>query len=199
MKPKTRDYSIFEKFNFTYQPVGLKYLPYKPEGFRRIDKSLYFCQMFKEAQTSEPFYAQQEDFHCTEPMTLGMEDPSPILVSGLVGETDDVFEELRGNQKVYQTLPKMLRGTVKTVTFAGLDKLTFEPDVLICTCDDVDQARTILRASVYSTGESWGSRGTPILACTWLYIYPYLTGEVNYTVSGMSLGMQTLHEGCNQG
>jgi hypothetical protein len=49
-----------------------------------------------------------------------------------------------------------------------------------------------MRASVYSTGEAWGSKGTPVLACSWLYVYPYLSGEVNYTISGMSMGMQTL-------
>jgi uncharacterized protein (DUF169 family) len=192
MKPKTRDYSIFDKFEFTRKPVGIKYLPYKPDDIKRLDKNLYFCQMFKEAQTSEPFYVQKEDFHCTEPLTLGMEDPSPILLSGMVGEIDDLYDELRANQKIYQLVPRMLRGTVKTVTFASIDKMTFEPDVLVCTCDNIDQARTIMRASVYSTGEAWGSKGTPILACTWLYVYPHITGEVNYTVSGMSLGMQTL-------
>ena len=49
-----------------------------------------------------------------------------------------------------------------------------------------------MRALVYSTGEAWSSKGTPVLACSWLYIYPYLTGEVNYMVTGMSMGMQTL-------
>jgi uncharacterized protein (DUF169 family) len=167
MKPKTLD------------------LPYKPDGIERLEKSLYFCQMFKEAQTSEPFYAQKEDFHCTEPLTLGMEEPNPILLSGMVGEMDDLYDELRANQKIYQVVPRMLSGSVKTVTFASIDKMNF-------TADDVDQARIIMRASVYSTGEAWGSKGTPVLACSWLYIYPYLSGEVNYTISGMSMGMQTL-------
>jgi len=192
MKPKTQDYSIFDKFNFTRKPVGLKYLPYKPEGIERLTKSLYFCQMFKEAQSSRPFYVQREDFHCTEPLTLGMADPDPILLSGLVGETDDLYEELRANQKIYQIVPRMLKGSVKCVVFSAIDQLTFDPDVLIVTTDNVDQARIIMRAAVYSTGEAWSSKGTPVLACSWLYIYPYLSGEVNYMVTGMSMGMQTL-------
>ncbi len=190
MKPKTLDYSIFEKFSFTRKPVGVKFLPYTPEGIERINKSLYFCQMFKEAKTSRPFYVQREGFRCTEPLTLGMADP--ILLSGLVGETDDLYEELRANQKIYQIVPRMLKGTVKSVIFSSIDQLAFDPDVLIITTDNVDQARTIMRASVYSTGEAWASKGTPVLACSWLYIYPYLSGEVNYMVTGMSMGMQTL-------
>jgi uncharacterized protein (DUF169 family) len=192
VKPKSLDYSIFDKFNFQRKPVGVKYLPYKPEEIDRLDKSLYFCQMFKEAQTSKPFYVQREDFHCTEPLTLGMEDPDPILLSGLVGETDDLYDELRANQKIYQIVPRMLKGSVKTVVFSSIDQLSFDPDVLIITTDNVDQARIIMRALVFSTGENWSSKGTPVLACSWLYIYPYLSGEVNYMVTGMSMGMQTL-------
>lgn len=192
MKGKTLDYSIFNKLNFERKPVGIKFLPYIPEGIRRLDKSLYFCQMFKEAQTSDPFYVQKEDFHCTEPLTLGMEEPDPVLLSGLVGELDDLYEEARANQKIYQYIPKMPKGSVKSVVFSPLDQLAFDPDVMIITTDNTDQARIILRALVYSTGESWSSRGTPVLACTWLYIYPYLSGEVNYTVTGLSMGMQTL-------
>ena len=192
MKPKTLDYSIFDEFNFERKPVGIKYLPYKPDDIQRIEKDLYFCQMFKEAQTSKPFYAQREDFHCTEPLTLGMEDPSPILLSGMVGAADDLYDELRANQKIYQLVPRMLKGTVKTVVFSSIDQMTYDPDVLVITTDNVDQARIILRALVYSTGETWSSKGTPVLACSWLYIYPYISGEVNYTITGVSLGMQTL-------
>jgi len=192
MKTKTQDYTIFDKFGFTRQPVGVKFLPYKPEGIERLGKSLYFCQMFKEAQTGRPFYVQKEDFHCTEPLTLGMEDPSPILLSGLVGETDDLYDELRANQKIYQLVPRMLKGSVKTVVFSPLKGIAFDPDVLVVTADNVDQARIIMRALVYSTGEVWSSKGTPVLACSWLYVYPYLSGEVNYMITGMSMGMQTL-------
>jgi len=87
----------------------------------------------------------------------------------------------------------MLKGTVKCVVFSSIDQISFDPDVLVVTTDNADQARIILRALVYSSGEPWSSRGTPVLACTWLYIYPYLTGEVNYTVTGLSMGMQALN------
>jgi uncharacterized protein (DUF169 family) len=192
LKPKTLDYAILDRLALTRKPVGVKFLPYRPEGVERIDKNLNLCQMFVEAQTSPPFYVQKEDLHCVEPLILGMEEFDPILLSGLVGEMDDLYEELRANQKIYQLVPRMLRGSVKCVVFSSVDQLAFDPDVLIVTTDDIDQARTIMRASVYSTGETWGSKGTPVLACSWMYIYPYLSGEVNYIVSGMSMGMQTL-------
>jgi len=192
VKEKSLDYSIFSKFNFERAPVGVKFLPYIPEGIDHLEKKLFFCQMFKEAQTSRPFYVQQQDFHCTEPLTLGMAEPDPVLLSGLVGESDGLYEELRANQKIYQYIPRMPRNSVKTVVFSALEDCSFDPDVLVITASDADQARIILRALVYSTGESWSTRGTPVLACSWLYVYPYLSGDVNYTITGLSLGMQTL-------
>lgn len=192
MKPKTLDYAILEKLGLTRKPVGVKFLPYRPEGIDRTTKNLNFCQMFVEAQTGSPFFVQEEDLHCVEPLILGMKDFEAAPMSGLVGEIDDLFEELRANQKIYYQIPKMLKGTVKSVVFSSVDQITFDPDVLVITTDNMDQARTIMRASVYSTGETWSSKGMPVLACSWLYVYPYLSGEVNYMVTGMSMGMQTL-------
>ena len=192
MKPKTLDYGVLDGLALVRRPVGVKFLPYRPEDVGRIDKQLNFCQMFVEAQTCPPFYVQRDDFRCVEPMVLGMEPLDPVPLSGLVGEIDDLYEELRANQKVYQVVPRMLPGSVKTVVFSSVDRLTFDPDVLIVTTDTIDQARTLMRASVYSTGEAWSSKGTPVLACSWMYVYPYLSGEINYIVTGMSMGMQTL-------
>lgn len=192
MKPATLDYQVLDRLGLSRSPVGVKFLPYRPEGIQRVERDLNFCQMFVAAQTSEPFYAEQEDFRCVEPMILGMKELDPVPLSGLVGELDGLYEELRANQKAYYVVPRLLRGSVKCVLFAALTKMAFDPDILIITTDNVDQARTIMRATVFSTGEAWTTRGTPILACSWMYLYPYITGEVNFMVSGMSMGMQAL-------
>ena len=192
MKPKTLDFTILDKLELTRKPVGVKFLPYTPEDVHRIEKDLNFCQMFVEAQTNPPFYVQHEDLHCVEPMILGMQDYDPVPLSGMVGEIDDLFDELRANQKIYYLIPRLLRGSVRSVVFSSVDQMTYDPDVLVITNDDMDQARIIMRASVYSTGETWSSKGMPVLACSWMYVYPYLSGELNYTVSGLSMGMQTL-------
>ena len=186
-----RDYSVFSKLDFERKPVGVKFLPTRPEGIDRIDKRLSFCEMFKEAQTSRPFYVQREDLYCIEPLLLGMEDYDPMLVSGLVGETDGLFEEARANRKVYQYLPKMLKGSVNYVAFSALDQLTFNPDVVVITAN-VTQAYHLIRALSYSSGDMWSAKGTIIAACSWIYIYPVLSGEVNFTITGISLGMRAL-------
>jgi len=191
MTVEPRDYSILDKLNFERKPVGVKFLPVKPEGIPRIAKRLSFCEMFKEAQTSPPFYVQREDLHCIEPFILGMEDPDPMLLSGLVGEADGLFEEARANRKVYQYLPKMLKGSVNYVAFSSIDRLTFDPDVVVFTAN-ASQTYHLLRALNFSSGEMWSAKGTSVAACAWMYIYPVLSGEMNLTITGISLGMRAL-------
>jgi uncharacterized protein (DUF169 family) len=191
MTAQPRDYSILDKLNLERKPVGVKFLSIKPKGIARIDKSLSFCEMFKEAQTSRPFYVQREDLHCVEPIILGMEDPDPMLVGGLVGEADELFEEARANRKLYQYLPKMLKGSVNYVAFSSVDQLSFDPDVVVITAN-AGQTYHILRALNWSSGDMWSARGTSVVACAWIYLYPVLSGEMNLTITGISLGMRTL-------
>jgi uncharacterized protein (DUF169 family) len=91
----------------------------------------------------------------------------------------------------------MPRGTVNYVVLATLDKLTFEPDVLIIMAKP-SQAEIILRAMSYSTGELWETKKTGVLGCAWAFVYPYQSGKVNYTVTGISMGMKA-HEALPEG
>jgi uncharacterized protein (DUF169 family) len=101
MSASQRNYAVFDRLELEIKPVGVKFLPIRPKGIARIEKRLSFCEMAKEAQANPPFYVQKEDLHCVEPVLLGMEDPDPMLVGGLVGETDGLFEEARANRKIY--------------------------------------------------------------------------------------------------
>ena len=191
MKPNNQDYSIFERFQFEMRPVGVKFTGTKPEGFRRLSSGLFFCEMLKEAQNNPPFYVQQEDLQCVESIVLGMADPEPFITAGLVGETDDLFEEARANRKLYQFLPTMPKGSVQYVTFAGLDEMSFNPDVLVVTTP-AEKAQPLMRAIGYSSGDMWNAKGTAAVACSWMYIYPVISGEINFNITGISLGMQAL-------
>jgi uncharacterized protein (DUF169 family) len=147
--------------------------------------------MIKEAQASAPFYVAKEDFCCIEPMILGMEDPDPILVSGLVGEREKIYDEARANRNIYNHLPKMIKGSVRYAAFSSVDQSPFDPDVTIFTAN-VRQAQTLLRSIGYSNGDPWSCRCTPVAACAWLYVYPVITGQANFTITGLSCGMQQL-------
>jgi len=184
------DLSIFNKFNFERPPVGVKFLSTKPDGIERLDKILDFCEMLVETQNGSPFYVAKENFTCIGPLLLGMVDGNPIFQSGQVGPKLEVFKEARANRRIYQFIPRLAKGTVNYVAFSPLDKLSFEPDVLVVTANP-SQAEILLRASSYTTGKMWSSKGTPVMACAWLYIYPYVSSELNFTITGITFGMRS--------
>ena len=190
MRPLQTDLSIYSKFNFEKPPVGVKFLLNKPEGIEQLDKSLAFCEMIKEAQQrGTPFYFTKENEDCVGKLPLGMEDMPPFAESGQIGPKFEIFQEPRANSRLYQYLPKFPKGTVNYVAFSTLDKLTFEPDLLVLMATP-SQAEIVLRAMSYSTGEIRESRSTGVLGCAWLYNYPYRSGKVNFTVTGMAFGMK---------
>lgn len=189
MSSVARDYSVFDKFNFERKPVGVKFLPLKPEGIRRLDKDLNFCEMLREAQTGSPFYVGQEDLHCIEPMLLGMEDPDPIFISGLFGADLNLFKEANACRQMYEYLPRMLKGSVKYVAFSPVDQLSFEPEVMVITAD-ITQARPLLRSVAYSTGDYISSKVTHVATCAWMYLYPAISGKMNYIITGLGAGME---------
>ena len=189
MNSSQTDLSIFRKFEFKLSPVGVKFLPNKPQGIRQLEKVLDFCEMLKEAQNTEPFYAAKEQFSCVGPLILGMTDSDPIFESGQVGPKLGVFKDARANRRVYQEVPRLAKGIIKCVAFSSLARLSFNPDVLIITASVV-QAELLLRAYSYSTGKMWTAKGTTVIGCAWLYIYPYVSGELNLTVTGFGHGMK---------
>ncbi len=185
-----QDLSIFHRFNFEIKPVGVKFSPLKPEGLERLNKVLDFCEMLQEAQEGDAFYVTQEEFTCIGPIILGMVDHDPIFESGMVGPKLGVFQNSRANRRLYDVMPKLSRGTVNYVSFSPLDKLTFDPDLLIVTAN-ISQAEILLRAHSYRTGRMWSTKGTPVAGCVWLYIYPYVSGKLNFTVTGLNFGMKS--------
>ena len=188
MRPLQSDLSIYKKFDFKHPPVAVKFCLPKPEGIEPLDKSLPFCEMLKEAQRrGVPFYFSRDNENCVGKVVLGMEEFSLAVEGGLIGPRFGIYQEARANNKIYQYVPHFRPGLVNYVVFSPLDKLTFEPDLLVFTATP-SQAEILLRAMSYSTGEAWETKMTGVLGCTWLYIYPFQSGKVNYMVTGMTFG-----------
>jgi uncharacterized protein (DUF169 family) len=194
MASKKRDYSVLEKFKFERKPVGVKFVLTRPKGIKKLAKELNFCEMLKEAQEGNAFYVGPDDWVCVgiEQAILGMRDPEPVLVSGLFGGEDGLFKDASSCRAMYVDLPRLPKGSVQYVMFAPLDKLTFDPDVLIITTD-ISKAQPILRSINYSTGKPFVSKAGPVVACAWIYVYPVVSGELNYFITGLGMGMQALN------
>jgi uncharacterized protein (DUF169 family) len=188
MSAKKRDYSIFEKFNFKYQPVGVKYSMAKPEGVKPTTKKLALCELFVEAQKSQPFYVAEANVQCGE-QVLGFVDYPPIMYSGQLGPMFSMFKNAGANRRIYDYVPHLPKSSVKYITHAAVDKMNFDPDLLIFTASP-SQAEILLRASSFSDGKMWQAKCTTCLACAWIYAHPYLSGEMNYTISGLGYSMK---------
>jgi uncharacterized protein (DUF169 family) len=187
-----QDLSILNKFEFERKPVGVKFLRTRPRGVKKFDKILDFCEMLVEAQNGSTFYVAKENFTCIiGPLILGMVDSDPIFESGRVGPKLEIFKDARANRGMYQVVPRLAKGTIKYVAFSPLDKLSFRPDVLIITAN-LSQIEILLRAMSYSTGKMWSSKGTVVMGCAWLYIYPYLSGELNLTLPSFGMRARNL-------
>jgi uncharacterized protein (DUF169 family) len=184
-----RNYSILDKFEFEYSPVAVKFLLNKPKGIQPYRSSAPICRMLKEAQEGPPFYAGKESFACVDTLVFGFEDPDPVTESGQIGAKERIYQEARANARIYGHIQRIPKSTVRYVAFSSLNKLSFSPDLLIFTATP-SQAEIILRALSYSTGKPVTSKCTPVLMCAWIFAYPYVTGEMNYVITGIGYGMK---------
>jgi uncharacterized protein (DUF169 family) len=194
MRPLQTDLSVYSRFKFERTPVGINYSFHKPEGIEKLDKQLGFCEMVKEAQQrGTPFYITREEENCVGKTFLGMTGDAPRRSDGgQLGVKLELFQEGRANLRLRTLVPSFDQGSVNYVVFSPIDKLAFEPDLMVFVVAP-RQAEILLRAMTYSTGEMYESRGTVVGMCASLYIYPYLTGKVNYMTTDLSYGMNGRH------
>ena len=185
-----KDLVILDKFNFDVQPIGVKFLVKRPDKVDRLDEKMAFCEMLKWAQEGNTFYADVENHTCEAGQyVLGQADASKPFISGEFGAGLQIFDGTRAASRPYLYIPKIGRGVVNYVAFSPLNKLPFEPDVLILLANP-SQTEILLRAMSYRTGQMWLSKFSPAIGCAWIYIYPYLTGELNYAMTGLGHGMK---------
>jgi uncharacterized protein (DUF169 family) len=185
-----KDLVILDKFDFDVQPVGVKFLAKRPESMERLNENMAFCEMLKRAQEGNAFYADQENHTCEAGLyVLGQTDVSEPFISGEFGAGLKIFEEARSASRLYQYIPRIGKGVVNYIVFSPLNKLPFDPDVLVILAK-TSQTEILLRAMSYRTGKMWLSKFSAAIGCAWIFIYPYVTGELNYAMTGLGHGMR---------
>jgi len=185
-----QDFEILNDFHFDIQPVAVKYLVTAPQTMSPLSERMALCEMLKRAQGGEVFYAQVKDHTCEAGQyILGQREIEDQFISGQFGAGLGIFKDERAAARLYHYVPKIAKGVLNYVSFSPLDKLSFEPDVLILL-PNTDQMEILLRAMSYETGKMWSSRYSPAIGCSWLFAYPYLTGEINFIATGFGFGMR---------
>ena len=187
----TKEYhAILEKFEFEIQPVGIKFLAKQPDMVKRLEEKMALCEMLKQAQEGAAFFADAQNHSCEAGLyVLGQVDISEPFASGDFGAGLKIFEAPRSASRLYLHIPKIGRDIVNYVAFSPLDQLQFEPDLLILLAS-TQQTEIILRAMSYRSGNIWTSKFSAAIGCAWTFVYPHLTGELNYFVTGLGHGMK---------
>jgi uncharacterized protein (DUF169 family) len=190
MIPTRKEIAILDKFGFDVQPVGVKYFIERPDIADRLSENMAFCEMLPMSQQGNVFYADAENHTCEAgPYVLGQADAPGPFIGGEFGAGLKIFEQPRSASRLYLYIPKINKNVVNYVAFSPLDKLPFEPDILVFLAN-ASQAEILLRAMSYKTGQMWQSKFSAAIGCAWIYIYPYLTGKLNYIPTGLGHGMK---------
>jgi uncharacterized protein (DUF169 family) len=190
MTMNKQDLAVLDRFNFDVPPVAVKFSATRPEQVDRLGENMAFCEMLKKAQEGKTFYADAENHTCEAgPYVLGQADAPGPFISGRFGAGLQIFEEPRAASRLYHYIPTISRDVVHYVAFSPLEELPFEPDVAIFL-SNTSQTEILLRAMSYRTGKMWSSKFSSAIGCAWIYIHPYLTGEPNYTITGLGHGIK---------
>jgi len=185
-----KDFSVLGQFAFDIPPVAVKFSAKRPPKMERLAEKLALCEMLKKAQQGNAFFADAENHACEAGLyVLGQADALQPFISGEFGAGLQIFEEPRSASRLYLHIPKLGRGIIHYVAFAPLDKLSFDPDLLIILAN-TEQTEILLRGMSYRTGEVWESKFTAAIGCAWTYVYPYLTGKLNFSITGLGHGMR---------
>jgi uncharacterized protein (DUF169 family) len=184
------DWEVLERFKFESHPVGVKYFTTTAKGMLRLKKNLSLCEMLKAAFDGDTFFAAARNQTCDAALhVLGQKDIAQQYISGEFGSELQVFRDKRAAARLYHYIPRMAKGSVKYVALSPLNKLPFDPDVLIILAN-TGQAEILLRAMSYRTGRMWQSRYSSAIGCAWLLIQPYLSGDINFIPTGLGFGMR---------
>jgi uncharacterized protein (DUF169 family) len=185
-----KDLAILDKFAFDVPPVGVKFVAQQPDMVERLDEKMALCEMLKRAQEGNAFFADADNHTCEAGLyVLGQADAPGPFISGAFGAGLKIFAEPRSAGRLYHYIPKIGKDVVNYVAFSPLSKLPFDPDVVIILAE-ASQTEILLRAMSYRTGKMWMSKFSAAIGCAWILTYPYLTGELNYAVTGLGHGMK---------
>ena len=194
-KLRAHDFGILDKFEFKYAPVGFKFINVEADleglGLEKLDSEIAWCQMLQEAQSGKAFYATAENQYCEPGIFLtGHGKLDPLAAGGRIGPPFDIYADERANRRVYNHISVLSPETTFATAYAPLDKLTFDPDLLIIGCDNHDQGEKVLRATQWDTGDMIVSKMTYVMGCNWIFTHPFVTGEINTVWTGVCYGMK---------
>jgi uncharacterized protein (DUF169 family) len=187
---RKNDWSILEKLGLQAAPVGVKFLSRRPRGSVKLDKKMTLCEMLKDAFNGDSFYAAAKNHACEAGLyVLGQTELAEQYHNGSFGAGLGVFRDKRAAGSIYEYIPRMTRRAAEYIALSPLSQMKSDPDIAIILADTT-QTEIILRAMSYGTGDMWHSRYSSAIGCAWLFIFPHMSGEINFIPTGLGFGMR---------
>jgi uncharacterized protein (DUF169 family) len=161
-------------------PIAISFSTEVPHDVKQMRGKARLCEMLDKVRLEgRSFYTHSKNHECDGgASSCGFRGLSE---SGKTGEflvKMGLFGSKRAARRFLNSNPRIEVGTVKVMTFAPLEKATFEPDVVVLVCNAV-QGMRIAEAFAYESGKrTMGLTGPPI--CSAVVAAPFLTGEVVY-------------------
>ncbi len=192
MKLDSKTKELLAKLDLEYCPVAVKFCFNRPAGYQLKDVQKPLCACIKDVQeTGETYYIEAANEVCMGKHVLGAVPIEPFAESGAVGFHHGVFSQQACNARLYYEIEFFKENTVNFVLFGPAIEVDFDPDLLIFVAP-TDKADIIMRASSFLTGDPYESKSTNVLGCHWLFNYPYMTGKINFVITGMHFGMKRI-------
>jgi uncharacterized protein (DUF169 family) len=190
MSEHNYDFSVLSDLNLEYPAVGIRFSPLPPDDLPRLNEKCTLCEMLAAAQKGENFYADKENHTCEAGLyVLGQGEINKPFIDGRYGAGLKIYSSTKAASRLYQHIPVLNPGLVDYLSFATVEQAEFRPDLIIIIAN-TEKTEIILRAFSYNTGGVWESRYTPAIGCSWIFVYPYKTGKMNYSITGMGHGMK---------
>jgi uncharacterized protein (DUF169 family) len=164
------------------QPVAISFSNEVPKGVEKMkSEKMRLCQMLDKVRfDDEVFYTKVDDHKCDGGSgSCGMKEMSEGIKNGEFLSKMGLFGSKRASRRFINANPRIEYGTVKIVSFSPLDRVPFDPDVVVLICN-AKQGMMITEAFAYESGKrTLGMTGPPI--CSSIVAAPFLTGEVVYS------------------
>jgi uncharacterized protein (DUF169 family) len=178
---KEENASLMNLLNLENAPIAISLGRAPPSNLPQLEGKMEFCRMWTKAQRGKAFFVTAENHDCFPGMYhLGLRGESDKeAVCHFWAEQVYAFSH-KAVEKYVATLPHLKRELVSLICISPLEKVSFEPDLVLVRCSP-EQAMLLLWAHSYNTGEVvQGETGTAM--CSSLIIKPYLNRKPSFTI-----------------
>jgi uncharacterized protein (DUF169 family) len=172
---------LTEAIQLNHSPVGIKFLDtLEPFKDRPVAQGHRFCQLIMRARQGEELILTPESITCpAAAAALGFKSLPPNLEAGQMLKAFGIFQEPRKGALTIRAMPRLELGRFKGIIAGPLDRLSFDPDVIIVE-DEVEKLMWMALAYLNNRGGRLDFSTAILQAiCVDTAVIPYTQNRLN--------------------